>query len=361
MKRCLYLCLFLVWLVAVLAPQAASSAALPLLGNVFTRTQWSLNGDWNYIVDPYETGQGGFLPIYVDRKPRDKTDRVEYSFDDSPTLKVPGDWNTQDPTLLRYEGTIWYRKKFQLPDDVAGKRLFVYFDGANYLTKIYVNGHFVGQHEGGFTPFNVDVTPALHDGENTLIVGVSNTRRGDGIPSRVTDWYNYGGLIRDVRLVAVPEDYIANYRIQLAKGSADEVAGWVQLAGEHPADTVTVEIEELGINESFPVDENGRAEITGLRLPGLVRWSPDAPKLYDVTVRAGTDSVRDRIGFRTLSVDGPDILLNGKSVFLRGVSLHDENAVRGGRAVVARGRPAVARLGQGDELQLRAACALPAQ
>ena len=318
--------------VAVAAEAAPASKPAPLLGSIFTRPQWSLNGDWNYIVDPYETGQGGFTAIYLDRKPRDKTDRVEYSFDDSPTLRVPGDWNTQNPELFRYEGTIWYRTTFQRPPESADKRLFIYFDGANYLTRVYVNGHFVGQHEGGFTPFNVDVTSVLHNGENTLVVGVSNTRRGDGIPSKVTDWYNYGGLIRDVRLVAVPQNYIENFRIQLAKGSADKVAGWVQLAGDQPAESVTVEIKELGVTKSFPVDKHGRAAITDFQLPGLVRWCPDNPKLYQVSIRAGDDSVTDRIGFRTLAVRGPDILLNGQPIFLRGASLHDENAVRGGRA-----------------------------
>lgn len=320
-------------LCALVATHAAALAeAEPLLGSVFTRTQWSLDGDWNYIGDPYETGQGGFLSFYLDRKPLDKTDRVEYSFDDSPTLQVPGDWNTQDPTLFLYEGTVWYRRKFERPAESAGKRLFLYFDGANYLTKVYLNGRAVGQHEGGFTPFDFDVTDLVRDGENSLVVGVSNTRRGDGIPAKVTDWYNYGGLIRDVRLVAAPQDYIENFRIQLAKGSADEVAGWVQLAGEQPAGSVTIKIEELGVSQSFPVDASGRAELKGLRLTGLRRWSPGNPKLYDVVVEAGSDRVQDRIGFRTLSVVGPDILLNGRPVFLRGVSLHDENAVRGGRA-----------------------------
>jgi beta-glucuronidase len=310
----------------------AAQAAEPLLGSVATRSQQSLNGQWKYILDAYETGQGGFISFATDRKPRDKTDRVEYSFDDSPELAVPGDWNTQDSALFHYEGTVWYRRQFEQPDEGADKRYFLYFDGANYQTSVFLNGKAVRKHEGGFTPFNFDVSEQLRRGTNTLVVGVSNTRHGDAIPAKVTDWYNYGGLTRDVRLVAVPRSYIQNFRVQLAKGSADELAGWVQLAGEETAGPVTLEIPELGLQQELPVDAAGKAVVTGVKLPRLQRWSPDSPKLYDVTLRTATDAVTDRIGFRTLEVRGTEILLNGKSIFLRGVCLHDENPVRGGRA-----------------------------
>ena len=308
-----------------------SARAEALMGDIPARQQWSLNGKWRYIVDAYEGGQFGFSPVWKDAKPKNSGDRVEYDFDASPTLWVPGDWNSQSEKLFYYEGTIWYRRQFEIPPDAAGKRLFIYFDGANYQTQVYVNGKELGRHEGGFTPFNFEITDKTVAGTNTLIVGVSNTRRTDGIPGKTTDWWNYGGLTRDVRLVAVATNFIRNFKLQLAKGSADQATGWVELDGKAPADKVEVSIEELGVRATFPVDKAGRAELS-IKLNKLTRWSPAHPKRYTVVLQAGEDTVTDQIGFRTLETRGKDILVNGESVYLRGVCLHEEEAAGGRRA-----------------------------
>jgi len=307
------------------------TGAEALIGAVSARQQWSLNGQWPYIVDRYEGGSFGFSPVWRDAKPKDKSDRVEYDFDTSPTLTVPGDWNTQNDRLYYYEGTIWYRRQFEVPAEAKGKRLFVYFDGANYNTRVFLNAEELGKHEGGFTPFNFEITDKVHPGTNTLIVGVSNTRYGDGIPGKTTDWWNYGGITRDVRLVAVPDTFIENLRLQLARGSATEVKGWVQLNGKNQPSQVEVAIDELGVRQTFNVDDSGRAELS-LTLDNLKRWSPRQPKLYAVRIEAGADTLTDRIGFRTLETRGHDILLNGEPVFLRGVCAHEEAPGRGGRA-----------------------------
>ncbi|MEY4386442.1 MAG: hypothetical protein RLY20_1725, partial [Verrucomicrobiota bacterium] len=217
------------------------------------------------------------------------------------------------------------------PTDAKGKRLFVYFDGVNYNTHAYLNGKDLGRHEGGFTPFNFEVTDQVQPGTNTLIVGVSNTRWIDGIPGKTTDWWNYGGITRDVRLVAVPETFIQNFRLQLAKGSANRATGWVELNGGKRPAQIEVSIDELGVRQSFNVDSNGRAALA-LEMNNLQLWSPESPKLYPVRLQAGGDVLTERIGFRTLAARGQDILVNGRPVFLRGVCLHEEEASRGGRA-----------------------------
>jgi beta-glucuronidase len=307
------------------------SHAEPVIGAVPNRQHWSLNGKWHYVIDQYEGGSFGFSPVWKDAKPRDRSDRVEYDFDASPTLTVPGDWNSQRSELFYFEGTIWYRRAFQVPAEAKGKRLFVCFDGANYSTRAYLNARELGRHEGGFTPFNFEITDKLGSGTNTLIVGVSNTRWGDGIPGKTTDWWNYGGITRDVRLVAVPGTFIENFQLQLAKGSANHATGWVQVAGVELPAKVEVHIEELGVRKSFDVDKTGRVALS-LDLDHLQRWSPESPKLYKVQVRAGEDLVSERIGFRTLDTRGQDILLNGKPVFLRGVCAHEEKPELSGRA-----------------------------
>lgn len=326
------------------APAAGArgdSLAAPVQ-NILGRSHLSLNGRWSYIIDPYETGyydyrrmpfdasasgKGGF---YDDRKPRDKSDWVEYDFDRAPTMKVPGDWNSQAARLEFYEGTIWLRQAFEA-DPRPGKHYMLYFGAVNYEAHVYLNGQKLGMHKGGFTPFQFDVTGKLAKGRNVVVVKADNTRRQDEIPTVNTDWWNYGGITRDVLLAELPSTYIADYKVQLAKGDARRIEGWVQLAGAAPAgQQVTVTIPEAGVKASVRTDAQGRA---ALSLPAgkLQLWTPQQPKLYGVELAGAGDKVGDRIGFRTIETRGHEILLNGKPVFLRGISMHDENPLIPGR------------------------------
>ena len=206
----------------------------------------------------------------------------------------------------------------------------MYFGAANYFTRAYLNGQELGEHEGGFTPFNYEVTDKIRDGDNFIVAEVNNARRRDGVPSVNSDWWNYGGLTRDVMLVEVPETFVQDYFVQLAKGSSSEISGWVQLSGATSAQKVAIEIPEAAIKQTLTTDAAGRAEF---RFPAkLELWSPATPKLYDVVLSSGADTVRDSIGFRTIETRGTQILLNGKPIFLRGISLHEEAPMRGGRA-----------------------------
>jgi beta-glucuronidase len=248
----------ILWVLGLLIflPSLASAQAPPanLIANVAGRTSISLNGAWNAIIDPYETGLGA--RYYENRKPANKSDLVEYDFDSSGTLNVPGDWNTQREKLLFYEGPIWYEKSFSYHQR-AKTRSFVYFGAANYQARVYLNGKKLGEHTGGFTPFNFEVTGDLRDGDNFLVVEVNNQRRSDGVPALNTDWWNYGGLTRDVAIVETPETFIQDYFVQLAKGSAGELAGWVRLSGATQAQTVSLEIPDAGLRKSITTDASG--------------------------------------------------------------------------------------------------------
>jgi len=306
-----------------------------LIANTEGRKTVSLNGQWQTIVDPYESGYYNYRyqpsdnGYFKNAKPKSKTDLIEYDFDSSATLNVPGDWNTQSDQLFFYEGTVWYKKSFDYqrkPDT----RLFVYFGAANYFADVYLNGEKLGQHEGGFTPFNFEITKLVRDTGNFLVVKVDNKRRRDAVPTLMTDWWNYGGLTREVKLIETPATFVHDYLIQLQKGSRQRVGGWVKLAGEKLNQRVTVRIPEAGISKSFNADARGLAEVdfnADLKL-----WSPESPKLYDVIIEAETDEVRDQIGFRTIETRGTDILLNGRPIFLHGVCIHEEAPLRGGRA-----------------------------
>jgi beta-glucuronidase len=325
--------LLLITLIAVVSCVRAQQ--IGLIANTDGRKTMSLDGQWRTIIDPYESGyydyryQPSANGYFKDAKPKTKSDLIEYDFDTSESLKVPGDWNTQRESLLLYEGTIWYKKSFDYQRR-GNTRLFVYFGAANYVADVYLNGQKIGRHEGGFTPFNFEITNLVRDTNNSLIVKVDNKRRRDAVPTLITDWWNYGGLTRQVKLVEMPATFIHDYFIQLQKGSGERVAGWVKLNGERLNQEITIRIPEARINKSFIADTNGYAQISFDA--NLTLWSPDDPKLYDVMIETETDRVQDEIGFRTVETKGGDILLNGKPIFLRGVCIHEEAPFRGGRA-----------------------------
>jgi beta-glucuronidase len=133
-----------------------------------------------------------------------------------------------------------------------------------------------------------------------------------------------------VKLVEVPERFIENYSLQLAKSGPDQIEGWVQLNGSAHGNEVSVEIPEARLKQMARVDSSGRA---AFRFEVKVElWSPENPKLYRVVISGGGDSVTDEIGFRRIETRGTQILLNGKPVFLRGICIHEEAPFRSGRA-----------------------------
>src|SRR2546428_8421532 len=138
--RPVLVCIFLLALLAGIQAQQ-----IDLIANTDGRKTISLDGQWKTIIDPYESGYYDYryLPspngYFKDTKPKTKSDLIEYDFDTSESLKVPGDWNTQQERLLFYEGTIWYKKAFDYQRK-ENTRLFVYFGAANYIADVYLNG-----------------------------------------------------------------------------------------------------------------------------------------------------------------------------------------------------------------------------
>lgn len=303
--------------------------------NISSRTVTSLDGLWKTIVDPFENGYYDYrLKPYDQGYAQDKTysDKgvlQEYDFSTDKSLYVPGDWNTQRPQLYYYEGTVWYRKRFKysLPE---GKRLFLNFGAVNYEAIVWLNGIKLGEHVGGFTPFNFEITKHLKSGENSLVVKVDNKRVPEGVPTVNSDWWNFGGITRPVSLVEVPNCFIRDYYLQLKKDDKKCIEGWVCLDKKIKNEKITIMIPELGINKTMLTDNNGTVKFQLSAKPEL--WSPDNPKLYEIILKSSLDSVSDNIGFRTIRTRGDKILLNDKEIFCRGVSIHEETAYNSGRA-----------------------------
>ncbi len=318
------------------AEEANKDYGVSLVTNIFARPSLNLCGQWNYIVDPLENGYYDYrrrpwetTGFFENKKPSNPSELVEYDFDTSPQMNIPTDWNTADDKFFFYEGTIWFKKSFNYQHK-AGKRAILYFGAVNYDAKVYVNGKKMGEHQGGFTPFNFDVTEVLKDGENFVIVKVDNKREQDNVPTVNFDWWNYGGITREVLLVEVPDTYIEDYYIQLAKANAGLIEGWVKLNEDKAGVEVTVDIPELKLKQTLKTGADGKASFAVKAKPEL--WSPENPKLYKVVVSKADEKLQDEIGFRTIETRGRQIILNGKPVFLRGVSIHEEAPFRQGRA-----------------------------
>ena len=307
-----------------------------VLIDVDHRQSVSLNGDWHFMVDPYETGLYTFHHelrkdgYYLNGAAEPGSDHlVEYDFAKSPTLKVPGDWNTQSVQLFDYEGLVWYQRYFDFQPQ-AHHRTFLHIGAANYKALVWINGQHVCDHEGGFTAFDCEATQQLHAGKNFIVVAVDATRLADGVPTATTDWFNYGGITRDVSLVEVAESFIDDYDIHL-NHERTAVEGWVHVQDARPGASIAVAIPEANLSVTAQLDSSGKGLI---RTPAtsLQLWSPEKPKLYRILLSAGDDKLEDEVGFRTVETDGQNILLNGKPIFLRGVSIHGEAPYRGGRA-----------------------------
>ena len=324
-------------LVALILSAATTCVAeeVPLLQNVLSRSTVSLNGSWHYIVDVQEEGYYDYRMkptpwgFFQNAKPQKPEDLIEYDFDKAPVMQVPGDWNTQDERLFFYEGTVWFKRAFQWHRN-GNRRTLLYFGAVNYDTFVYVNGKLAGHHVGGFTPFNFDVTDMLREGDNFVVLKVDNKRHAEAVPTQIFDWWNYGGITRDVLLVDVESVYIEDYNLQLASLEGRLLSFSVQLNKPLSGQQITLSIPELKIKKTLTTDAEGKAALSMKAKPIL--WSPATPKLYQVDIQLGSESIRDEIGFRIIETRGKQILLNGNPIFLKGISIHEEKPNGGGRA-----------------------------
>ena len=260
----------------------------------------SLDGAWHVIVDPYDNGSLDYRSqprphgYFEDARPRDKSDLVEYDFARSPTLQVPGDWNTQRADLLYYEGTIWYQRRFDAALHPGG-RAFVQFGAVAQRATVWLNGKRLGEHEGGFTPFAFEVT-GLRAPTRQLDRREGRQhparRRAAGAEHRLVE-------LRRPHPRRAPRRNAARLRprlplVQLAQGQrrrrARRRCGSTARARRVK---VTVEIPEVHAALHGHDRRTGRAALR-VAAPRSPPWSPESPRLYDVVIRAGGDRVQRR-------------------------------------------------------------------
>ena len=290
------------------------------------RKKESLNGNWHFTIDPYDTGLRSNWQILEAQDASGKKLPWDYDYDGGDDIPVPSCWNLYRPEYFYYEGSAWYSRSFSYCPEMDGERVFLRVGAANYDTKVFLNEEFLGNHYGGSTPFYIELTGKLKE-RNIIQLCVNNHRTLDRVPMRNTDWFNYGGVYRDVDLYRLPENFIKKFFICLAPDdSYQTIQVDVAVAKEDSEDEVLFEIPELNISKSVKL-QNGSCRFTVKAQ--LELWTPEHPRLYETIITCRDDQIRDRVGFRQIKVQGTQILLNGKEIFLRGICVHEDDAELG--------------------------------
>ncbi len=321
----------------LLAQDGEASGAPPtILANLPGRERLALDGTWKFILDPFDVA--GRKPskrrsFWLGTIETPETGLIEYEWASSDEMALPAAWNDAAGELTYYEGPVYFRRLLDAAPRAA-MRQFLHFEAVNYAATVWLNGVEIARHEGGFTPFEVEITDMLARagaGPHSLVVRADSRHGAQSVPGLDFDWKNRGGITRSVWLVAVPETHIRDTYARL-----DGAALAVDVALDGPArggQAVTLTLAGRSLRVTTDADGLAQARIS---TRGLALWSPEAPVLHDLTVAAAADTLTDRIGLRTIATRGREILLNGKPVFLRGISMHEEAfGAKGTRTVSA--------------------------
>ncbi|MEA2633885.1 MAG: beta-galactosidase [Chloroflexota bacterium] len=286
--------------------------------------------------------------------------RESAAFDDTrwSTVEVPGSF---DPPPAPSADGAWYRKDFDVPTEWQNQTLTLKFGAANYIADVWLNGHWLGYHEGGSTPFAFDATDAVVPNEvNTIAVRIDNPpwgTRQDIVPWGLTDWWNYGGLTQPVWIEATAPVYAVRADVVPHLDGADIAVTLHQRGGDPTPVAVGIDILPAAVDptnltnpDPLSLIPQGAVPITSQRvdagqlgrdgtsqvhasfsLTNAALWSPQSPALYVLQVQVfwqerRSDQLYETFGLRHIGVDArsPRLLLNGNPVAFAGVALHDE-------------------------------------
>ncbi|MBN1581642.1 MAG: beta-glucuronidase [Anaerolineae bacterium] len=305
------------------------------------RNLLDLSGFWDFELDPDEVGEKeGWI----------------HGLKDPRTIAVPASWNELFQDTRDYLDMAWYAREFYAPTSWQGQHIFLRVGSANYAAKVWINGHFVGEHDGGHLPFAFEVTDQVKWGEPNRVaiqvegklmptrVPAGNVSRGGpgafmaGYPNTTFDFFPYTGIQRPVILYAVPRTRIEDVTVvtDIQDAQADSVTGTVKVQVVQAGSSGAGQLSLIGKGGPFQagldfIDSIAEATLT---VPDARLWCPDDPYLYELTVTLTDDeTVVDRytlnVGIRTIAVDGNKILLNGQPIFLTGFGRHEDFPVHG--------------------------------
>jgi beta-glucuronidase len=323
----------------------AVTAALLALAPLEARDQIDLGGNWRFAVDPQKRGEANGWNAKV-------------SDSDWTQVTVPHCWPV-DPRY-QYTGPAWYRRAFPTPPYLTGRHARLVFEGVFYHAAVWLNGRLVGEHEGGYTEFEFDVTRFLTPGgENQLAVRVDNSWSDETIPAsrpgpraadQVYPWWNYGGIVRPLRLEIGAPVYISRQRAIAVPESGDgstrlsstvwirntsAAAAQVTVSQAPEIETGALAMPDLGLRRSVTVPPQGTVAVDfAARMPrASVRlWDQDHPVLYRMRTslseaggRGEIDSHTATFGIRKVETRGRQLLLNGEPIRMGGGNRHSDH------------------------------------
>jgi beta-glucuronidase len=261
-------------------------------------------------------------------------------------MPVPASYNDliQEAGLRDHVGLVWYERDFWAPAEWQGKQVRIRVGSAAHEAVLYVNGRRLAEHAGGFLPFEAEAGTALRWGEsNRLTIAVDNRLRSESLPpgqlvegpdGRATqetffDFYNYSGLHRPVRLVALPLAAIEDLTVRTEIAGRTGIVDYAVAADP----SLTADVRLLEADGAAAAQARGAAG--RLRVPRARLWAPGSPHLYTLEVRLSSptgelrDCYRQPVGIRTVAVSGGRFLLNGEPFYFKGFGRHEDADLRG--------------------------------
>ncbi len=312
----------------------------------------SLNGTWNFAIDPSNKGEiAGWQKAW--KLAEKDTGYFAEAFD---KVTVPHCWSLD--RRYNHTGKSWYRKGFKLPTDIKDKTLRLHFEAVFYKCRVFLNGVLVAYHFGGYTPFNVDISKQVkYDEVNFLSIEVDNSwdefsipgvKIGDNPRHQLFPWYEYGGITRDVSLLITNKIYIANQKIEAVPNLRNNTASlkvmtWID--NKSFSDTTvtltsiitnrttgkTVLTLEKSIKLSAFTKQKNLTEAK-LAANDVLLWDFDDPNLYDVQTTVGKDPLSKfatYFGIREFRIEKAQFLLNGKPIHGMGANRASDHPVYG--------------------------------
>jgi beta-glucuronidase len=298
-----------------------------------TRERKSLNGLWRFALDPEGEGRTGRW--FAGRLRNSREMAVPASFNDI----------AADSAVRDYCGDVWYQTTVRVPRGWDGQRIVVHFESATHRATVWVNDTEVVSHEGGYTPFEADVTGHLRAGGVARITAVvNNTLNFQTIPPGVIeltpdgkrqrywhDFFNYAGIHRSVWLYCTGQAHLTDITVVTGLDGAD---GWVEYRTEaENAEGVKVKVvlrDAEGVEVATGTGASG-----SLTVENVHRWAPGEGYLYDLELQlvdaqgAIVDSYHQSVGVRTVAVDGARFLINSEPFYFTGFGKHEDLTVIG--------------------------------
>jgi beta-glucuronidase len=287
-----------------------------------------LSGIWDFRFDPDDMGV---------------EENWNKGFNNARPIAVPASWNDQFADDRDFLGPAWYQLKFNKPSDWVSKIIVIRFGSVNYLSKVWLNGELVGNHEGGHLPFEYDISSKIKSEDNLLVVRVDGRLSEDHVPPRGRpmnypqtnfDFYPFCGIHRPVLLYAIPDKCLKDIAVRT---SIKETTGVVEVMIEGDGlnnTSLNLSLKGFGteVNNTLKIEQN--TQKATLEVKNAKFWSTDSPNLYDLTIDivkddAIIDSYFLKVGIRTIEVKGDKLLLNGKPVYLTGFGRHEDFPITG--------------------------------